>query len=110
MTAFTALLKAKRADKSLRETAREIGEISASTLSRIENGKVPDMETFLSLCDWMGVEPEQFLKKEDGEQYVEPTTPEIIEAHLRADKNLDQTTAKAIAEMVRAAYQLNRRA
>lgn len=109
MSAFTAMLKAKRASNSLREAAKEIGEISASTLSRIENGKVPDMESYLRLCDWIGADPDQFLKRAKEEETAEPTTPEIIEAHLRADKNLDETTAKAIAEMVRTAYHLNRR-
>lgn len=36
----------------VREFAKEIG-ISAATLSRIENGKVPDIETFFKLCFWM---------------------------------------------------------
>jgi hypothetical protein len=34
---------------------------------------------------------------------------EVIEAHLRADKNLDETSAEAIAKMLRAAYNVNRR-
>lgn len=105
---FVAMLKTKRGERGLREVAQEIGEISASTLSRLENGKIPDMDTFLRVCDWMKIDPSQFLvRTEVGNPTT--STPEIIEAHLRADKNLDEATAEAIAEMVRAVYRLNRR-
>jgi hypothetical protein len=33
----------------------------------------------------------------------------VIEAHLRADRNLDDATAEAIANMVKAAYALGQR-
>lgn len=105
---FVAMLKTKRGRQGLRETAKAIGDVSASTLSRIENGKVPDLDIFLQICDWMGVSPDEFMRS-DEETTVETSTPEIIEAHLRADKNLDERTAEAIAEMVRAAYNLNKR-
>lgn len=109
METFVARLRAKRGDRGLREIAEEIGELSASTLSRIENGKVPDLDIFLRLCDWIGTSPDDFLISSSDKQNISPNTLEIIEAHLRADKNLDEKTAKAIAEMVKSAYQLNRR-
>lgn len=103
---FIAMLKTKRGERGLREVAQEIGEISASTLSRLENGKIPDMDTFLRVCDWMKIDPSQFLiRTEVGNPTT--STPEIIEAHLRADINLDEATAEAIAEMVRTVYRLN---
>jgi transcriptional regulator with XRE-family HTH domain len=57
--AFTGFIKAKRGQRSLRDFARETG-ISASTLSRIENGQKPDIETFFALCDWAGINPGGF--------------------------------------------------
>ena len=42
-----------------REFAKQIG-VSASTLSRIENGKIPDLETFFKLCFWMKKSSNQF--------------------------------------------------
>lgn len=38
---------------SLREAAKEMG-ISHSTLSRIENGGKPDVDTFFVICKWAG--------------------------------------------------------
>ena len=54
------------------------------------------------------VSPDIFLKKND-ENSTLASTPEVIEAHLRADRDLDDDTAEAIAKMVRSAYELNRR-
>jgi hypothetical protein len=36
--------------------------------------------------------------------YPTESTPSIVEAHLRADKNLQPETAKALAELFRVAY------
>jgi hypothetical protein len=36
--------------------------------------------------------------------YPEEPTPEIVEAHLRADKNLTPQTAAALSELFRVAY------
>ena len=36
--------------------------------------------------------------------YPHEATPEIVEAHLRADKNLSPETAKALSELFRVAY------
>jgi hypothetical protein len=36
--------------------------------------------------------------------YPHEATPEIVEAHLRADKNLTPETAKALSELFRVAY------
>ena len=111
---LAALIKAKRGGKGLRDTAVEIGEISASTLSRIEKGKMPDLDTFLRLCDWLDIQPNELISgiaKRDstsGEKAIpmpdDMSTPEIVEAHLRADKELDPETAEALANMVRSVY------
>ena len=37
--------------------------------------------------------------------YPHEATPEIVEAHLRADRNLTPETANALSELFRVAYQ-----
>jgi DNA-binding Xre family transcriptional regulator len=49
-----------RFDLSLRKAAKQIG-VSCSTLSRIECGGMPDLETFLKLCSWMDKTPNEVL-------------------------------------------------
>lgn len=39
---------------SLRIASTQAG-VSAATMSRVENGKAPDLDTFIALCEWAGV-------------------------------------------------------
>lgn len=105
MSRLATLVRTKRGNKGLRETAREIGKVSPSTLSRVENGKMPDMETFLLLCDWLQVPPAELIENsEESRASTDMDTSEAIAIQLRADKNLDPATANALAALVKAAY------
>lgn len=42
-------------DFSMDDVCGEIG-ISKATLSRIERGSLPDIETFIKICNWLQVE------------------------------------------------------
>jgi len=59
-TMFTKMANEKKRI-GLRVFAKQIG-ISHSTLSRIENGNLPDVETFFRLCKWMKRSSEDFFK------------------------------------------------
>ena len=97
---------------SLRDVADKT-QVSASTLSRIENGTgKPDADNIARLTSWLDMPVDRVMKKQGMEDTVEPViyypheaTPEIVEAHLRADKNLSPETAKALSELFRVAYQ-----
>lgn len=99
---LASLVRSKRGSRGLRETASEIGNVSPSTISRVENGKTPDMDTFLALCDWLEVPAAELIKNTEDEENL--TTPEAISIQLRADKNLDPAIANALASLVKAAY------
>lgn len=101
---LAARLIAKRGKRGLRATAADIGGVSASTLSRVEAGNVPDLETFLRLCRWLGASPEEFTSAQPAEPVAEPRV-DMITAHLRADRTLDRSTAHALERMVRLAYE-----
>lgn len=105
-----ALIKAKRREtgKSLRESAQGSG-ISASTLSRLERGtmtSVPDTDTLTKIADWLTIPVESLLQDNTTTEKQAPklSTPELIEVHLRADKELSPETAKALAETFRLLY------
>lgn len=97
---------------SLRDVA-DVTNVSASTLSRIENGTgKPDADNIARLTSWLDMPVDRVMKKHGNGDQVEPViyypheaTPEIVEAHLRADKNLSPETAKALSELFRVAYQ-----
>jgi len=97
---------------SLRDVA-DVTNVSASTLSRIENGTgKPDADNIARLSDWLEMPVDRVMKKQDtSASKVEPviyypheSMPEIVEAHLRADRNLSPETAKALSELFRVAY------
>lgn len=95
---------------SLRAVAKAT-QVSASTLSRIENGSgVPDADTLARLARWLNIPLERIVETrgEDPHEpvvyYPQESTPDIVEAHLRADKNLNPETANALAELFRVAY------
>lgn len=92
-----ALVKAKRGHRKLRETAKEIT-ISPATLMRVENGRTPDVGTFGKICNWLEIDPKEFL----GGQQAKDTTPGLltVSAHFRADKNPKPETANALAQMI----------
>jgi transcriptional regulator with XRE-family HTH domain len=114
-------VKRKRQDEklSLRDVAQNIN-VSASTLSRIENGiGTPDSATLARLASWLGIPLERLMRGslmdvvhgESSESIQEPviyfpteSTPNIVEAHLRADRNLNPEMAKSLAELFRVAY------
>lgn len=104
--------KRNEANLSLRDVADETG-VSASTLSRIENGTgKPDADNIARLTAWLDVPMERILSGRPNEEqqqaavvyYPRESTPEIVEAHLRADRNLNADTAAALSELFRVAY------
>ena len=95
---------------SLRDVA-DVTQVSASTLSRIENGTGrPDTDNIARITQWLQMPVDRLMTK-TPENDVEPViyyphekTTDIIEAHLRADKNLTPETANALSELFRVAY------
>ena len=97
---------------SLRDVADETG-VSASTLSRIENGTgKPDADNIARLASWLDMPIERVMHHVHRAAndpnpvvyYPHESTPEIVEAHLRADRQLTPQTAKALSELFRVAY------
>lgn len=105
MEKLAVMVRSRRAGRGLREVSDEIGEVSPSTLSRVENGKMPDMSTFLRLCNWLQVRPTEFIKDDELQSATpEANIPESIAVLLRSDKNLDPATANTLATLIKAAY------
>lgn len=95
---------------SLRDVADKT-QVSASTLSRIENGTgKPDADNIARLTSWLDMPIDRVMNKQAASDvepviyYPHEATPEIVEAHLRADKSLSPETAKALSELFRVAY------
>lgn len=118
---LSRLIQAKRKAEglTLEQVALRTG-LSAATLSRLERQRIatrgegrtaaPDTRTLAALTRWIGVPIERVIDRGDeamdtGPHPTDPSTPDVVEAHLRADRNLDAETAAALGRMFRAAYE-----
>jgi transcriptional regulator with XRE-family HTH domain len=94
-----------RENKTLRDAARAIG-ISPATLMRVEAGRVPDVETYGKLCNWLGVDPGSYLGIKPTPTSATTTTETsapthvVVSAHFKADRLPDPETVKALANMI----------
>lgn len=107
IAALVAALDAQRDAKEIswRELARQSG-VSASTLTRMQQGKLPDVNTFGALVEWLGLPADRFLTKK-GET-IEPEAHPLAVAStlLRGRKDMSPEAVKALEELVRAAFKL----
>lgn len=87
-------LREKRGERGIREVAKEIG-ISPATLSRIENGHVPDLETFSKLCGWLELDPSELI----GGTRKSATTKQVA-VHFKKESTLKPETAQALSELI----------
>lgn len=99
-------LDAKRRsdDLSWREAATTMG-VSASTLTRMAQGANPDVEGFGKMVRWLGVSADEFIA---GARTRPAAKSEellvVVSRHLRASKELDAKSAKALEGIIEAAY------
>lgn len=97
---FAALNSAREARKlTWKQLADEAG-VSASTLTRVGQGKRPDVDSFAALVSWAGLKPESFVgvKKGDADPLAE------ISVLLRRDPHLNDEAAIALDELLKATY------
>lgn len=103
---FYKVLEAIRLEREMswKQVAKEAG-VSASTLTRLAQGKRPDMDSFTALVRWSGRKADDFIRQPEGGS---PPTDPIgqIAVYLRADSQLDAKTADAIERVLRATYAL----
>ena len=100
---LASMLKDKRAGKGLRAIADEIGGVSAATISRIEQGKIPDVETFIKICKWLNTSTDTFIPGNSGKTKPVTNKQQVV-AHLRAERELSKETVQMLIKMIDLAY------
>lgn len=83
----------KRSIKGVRAAALDIG-ISSATLSRVENKKVPDLETFGKICAWLEDDPSIYLG------LIKANPASQVRVHFKKESAISTDTAKALSEMI----------
>lgn len=90
------LITRKRQGRGIRAAAAEAG-VSHATLSRVENGHMPDLMTFARICQWLEVDPGEFL----GTAATKEQPKAVV--HFRKEKTVSPDTAVALGELILAA-------
>jgi transcriptional regulator with XRE-family HTH domain len=88
------LIAIKRSGRGVRATAIDVG-VSPATLSRVENGHMPDLETFAKICRWLGRDPREFLGLE-----TESDSQIKAVVHFRKKRTVVPETAVALGELI----------
>jgi transcriptional regulator with XRE-family HTH domain len=103
-SAFFSALDAQRIAKKLnwKEVAAASG-VSASTLTRMAQGKRPDVDSLAALLSWSGLNADDFIRDKD-EVKTQPETLAMISTYLHADKHLSDEGATALEELIKATY------
>lgn len=78
--------------------------VSASTLTRMAQGKRPDVDSLAALTTWSGLQANAFIRSElTGLPEAEPLA--MISTLLRGDRQLTPEGATALEAVIRAAYE-----
>ncbi|MDE0268074.1 MAG: helix-turn-helix domain-containing protein [Acidimicrobiaceae bacterium] len=77
--------------------------VSASTLTRMAQGRRPDLDSLAALTAWSGLRADDFVRSESERPEPEPLA--VISTYLRSDKNLTAEAATALDGVIKAAYE-----
>ncbi|TVZ84925.1 helix-turn-helix domain-containing protein [Streptomyces sp. BK340] len=78
--------------------------VSASTLTRMSQGKRLDVDGLAALCAWSGLDAGDFVRSEDKDRPVaEPLA--MISTYLRNDRNLCTESAAVLEAVIKITYE-----
>lgn len=109
VAALHAALDRERRSRGLswRDVAGETG-VSAATLSRLAQGKRPDVDGFAALVAWLGLSADEFLRP-GRPPHLEATrehssAPAAISAYLRGRQELAPEVVAVLEEVIASAH------
>ena len=105
---FYEALDATRRSRSLnwKQVAAQSG-VSASTLTRMAQGRRPDVDGLAALASWSALMADDFVRSETRQSDPEPLA--MISTYLKSDPHLTAEAADAIDQLVKATYERMRK-
>jgi len=91
---------------SWRQLAIE-AEVSPSTLTRMQQGKSPDVNTFSALTTWLNIPAERFYA-EQGSKPPKDDPMAVVSTLMRGKKKMSPKAVAAFQELVSAAIKLSK--
>ncbi len=103
-TGFYEAIDATRQARNLnwKQVAAQSG-VSASTLTRMAQGRRPDVDGLAALVSWSGLRTDDFISSKGQQSEAEPLA--LITTYIRSDKNLTPEAAAALDQVVKATYE-----
>ena len=105
VTALHAAMDAQRRSRRLtwKDVATETG-ISASTLTRLSQGRHPDVNSLAALTAWLGLPADHFMRSDSVMQFGTPSPLAQISSIIHRDPHLNPEGVAALEEMIKATY------
>lgn len=105
---FFSALDSTKVSRGLtwKQVADESG-VSASTLTRMAQGRRPDVDGLAALSRWAGLDIGIFIQADGEKPVADPLA--MISIYLKSDRNLTPESATALDELVKATYERLRR-
>ena len=104
VAALHAALDTERGARHLtwKDVAAQSG-VSASTLTRLSQGRRPDVDSLAALIHWLGLSADTFMSK-PARRFGAASPITRISTILREDPELDASGATALEEIIKASY------
>ena len=99
---FSALESTKLARGLTWKQVADQSGVSASTLTRMAQGRRPDVDGLAALSSWSGLDIDDFVRTEGEKPAAEPLA--MISTYLKSDRNLTPESSTALDELIKATY------
>ena len=100
---FFAALDSVRSARNLTwKRVADQAKVPASTLTRMSQGRKPDVDSLSALCAWSGVKADPFMVDTET---ARPEPLAEVTALFRADPNLSKEGALALEAIIKTAYE-----
>lgn len=100
---YSALDAVRQARKLNWKQIANASGVSASTLTRMAQGKRPDVDGLAALAAWSGLNADDYIRSQEAKAEPEPLAK--ITTYLKSDRNLTPEAATALDEMIKATYE-----
>lgn len=108
--ALIAALNAERKAREIswRKLAQE-AEVSPSSLTRMQQGKLPDVNTLTALTHWLRMPAEAFTTGGEPTHGDRPHPLAVASTLLRGKREMTPEALKALDELVQAAFRFSKK-
>jgi len=105
VSALHSALDSERLARNLtwKDVSAESG-VSASTLTRLSQGKRPDVDSLAALTSWLKMPADRFMGSSQVRAFGAASSLTQISSIIRDDPNLSPDAATALEELVKATY------